>query len=78
MVASLGYLVPPSCRLTYHRGPFLLSVKVTMWVFVEKRMGQMGREERQGASSRLTRAYCSRSEVCVWRATPAWMKQPKG
>lgn len=42
------------------------------------RIGQMGRVGRQGTSSRLARAYCSRTEVCVWRATPAWMKQPKG
>lgn len=72
MPCAVGLLiqVPACCVLVVPDGDIV--------VCGEGRMGQMSRVGRQGTSSRLARAYCSRTEVCVWRATPAWMKQPKG
>lgn len=69
---------PPACSVNYQLVPFSLFADGDIVVCGEGRMSQMGRVGRQGTSSRLARAYCSPTEVCIWRGTPAWMKQPKG
>lgn len=62
----MGYVTcsaPSACCVNYQLVPFSLFADGDIVVCGEGRMGQMGRVGRQGTSSRLARAYCSRTEV---------------